>query len=192
MGADRSQKALLMGTSEQGYLFRILNKRGEVRWVYVSEDTILWDGRPATVKFLKDITFRVLAQKELAAAEEKYRTLLDNSLTLTYSIELNGEITYVSPISQELLGYHPREMIGRNIRNFIYPEDYPKLETVKEETDEKHLRKIDREYRVIHRDGSLRWLRCVVGPIFDGQGRLSSFVGNAIDTTERSEWKKRS
>jgi len=184
------KKAFLMGTSEQGYLFRILNKSGEVRWVDVSEDTILWDGRPAMVKFLKDITFRVLAQKELAAAEEKYRTLLDNSLTLTYSIKLNGEITYISPICLELLGYHSKEMTGRDIRDFIYHEDYPRLKNLRKEALENHLLKSDREYRVIHRDGSLRWLRCVVGLIFDENGLPTSFVGNAIDTTERKRMEQ--
>ncbi len=187
----RNFKGRLSGEKvEQGYVFRIFNKKGEIRWVEISGAKITWDGRPAVLEFVKDVTSRVLAQKELVKAEEKYRTLVDNSLSLIYSIGVKGEITYISPSCQALLGYDPEELTGRHYSAFIYPEDFPKLRTINEEIREKHLSKIDREYRMVHRDGSLRWHRCVVAPIFDEQGQLSSFVGNAIDTTERNRMEK--
>lgn len=175
---------------EQGYVFRILNRKGEIRWVEISGAKIAWDGRPAVLEFVKDVTSRVMVQKELVKAEEKYRTLVDNSLSLIYSIGVKGEITYISPSCQALLGYSPEELIGRHYSAYVFPEDYPKLQTINEEIFEKHLSKIDREYRVNHRDGSLRWHRCVVAPIFDEQGQLASYVGNAIDTTERKQMEK--
>jgi diguanylate cyclase (GGDEF)-like protein/PAS domain S-box-containing protein len=52
----------------QIYDFRIIQKDGNVRWVVVNSRLISWEGRPATLNFLSDITDR----KRL---EEKLRTM---------------------------------------------------------------------------------------------------------------------
>lgn len=59
---------LLMGEkSEDRYAFRVVRKSGEVRWVEVSAVIIEWEGKPASLVFLTDITER----KSLEAAREE-------------------------------------------------------------------------------------------------------------------------
>lgn len=48
------------------YSFRLINKKGEFLWVQLNSVFILWDGRPATLNYMRDITL----QKKL---EDQYR-----------------------------------------------------------------------------------------------------------------------
>jgi two-component system cell cycle sensor histidine kinase/response regulator CckA len=53
---ERRQKNLEGGHLPNRYSFRILNKAGETLWVELSTVLINWEGRPATLDFLRDIT----------------------------------------------------------------------------------------------------------------------------------------
>jgi PAS domain S-box-containing protein len=53
----------LHGTSEaQVYAFRVLHKAGGVRWFEMRATSILWEGRPATLCFISDVTERRKAE----------------------------------------------------------------------------------------------------------------------------------
>ncbi len=43
------------------------------------------------------------------------------------------------------------------------------------------------EYRVVHPDGSIHWLTSRGMPLFEGDGRLSRYIGTVIDITERKQ-----
>ncbi len=46
------------------YAFRILRKSGEVRWVELNAVAVDWEGKPATLNFLRDITGQKCAETE--------------------------------------------------------------------------------------------------------------------------------
>ncbi len=47
------------------YSFRVVNKEGNIKWVEISAVTFTWEGRPATLNFLTDITERKEAEDKL-------------------------------------------------------------------------------------------------------------------------------
>ena len=47
------------------YSFRIINKKGETIWVEISAVLLTWEGRPATLNFLRDITFQKKLEEQL-------------------------------------------------------------------------------------------------------------------------------
>ena len=57
------------------YSMRIIDKKGETKWLENSGVTIDWEGRPATLNFLSDISERVMAEEELESAIEHAQVL---------------------------------------------------------------------------------------------------------------------
>ncbi len=55
---------------ESTYRFRVLTKAGEVRRVELKTAVLDWDGRPATVNFLSDVTERERLENELVRAQK--------------------------------------------------------------------------------------------------------------------------
>ena len=61
-------------TVPNGYSFRIVTASGDVKWIAINAVVIDWEGRPATLNFLSDITERV--KTERALREERDRAKL--------------------------------------------------------------------------------------------------------------------
>ena len=55
------------------YAFRIVSKNGRIKWVEISAVVFTWEGRPATLNFLSDITERKKAEEELKKSHEQLR-----------------------------------------------------------------------------------------------------------------------
>lgn len=121
--------------------------------------------------------------KELYDAEQKYRSLVDYSQSVIYSISLEGVLTYVSPSWKELLGHENDEVVGKRFQNFIHNEDIIECENLIKRTYETKEVQSGVQYRIICKDGSLKWHRSVLTPVFDNFGNLINFVGNAVDIT---------
>jgi PAS domain S-box-containing protein len=60
----------------QNYLVRIINKAGEIIWVRVNGVRIDWEGEPATLNFLRDVTAMMKTESDLKAALAEKETLL--------------------------------------------------------------------------------------------------------------------
>jgi PAS domain S-box-containing protein len=65
MVVDRHQRRLTGEGPIPVYAFRIVEKGERTRWVEINAVLIEWEGRPATLNFLSDITERKQAEKEL-------------------------------------------------------------------------------------------------------------------------------
>jgi len=63
MVVDRYRRRLAGEELSAPYAFRIINKSGEEIWVQLNTVRVTWEGRPATLNFLRDIT----EQRELEA-----------------------------------------------------------------------------------------------------------------------------
>ncbi len=55
------------------YSFRIVSKNGRIKWVEISAVVFTWEGRPATLNFLSDITERKKTEEELKKSHEQLR-----------------------------------------------------------------------------------------------------------------------
>lgn len=61
------------------------------------------------------------AEDALKEGERRYRDLVDNSLGLICTHDLDGYLLSVNPAAASALGYTPEEMTGRNMEEFLSP-----------------------------------------------------------------------
>ncbi len=65
------------------YTFRAVDNDGRTKWAQLSAVTISWEGQPAVLSFMADITQQKLAEQALRESEERYRNIFE---TAAYSI----------------------------------------------------------------------------------------------------------
>ncbi|WP_448873445.1 PAS domain S-box protein [Desulfobulbus propionicus] len=139
----------------------------------------------ATVIIIRDISDWKRTELALNTAREQYRSLVENSHGIIYTITPRGYVTYVSPGYSNLLGFESEHVVGKHFREIVHPEDVALCEAFQEEVLESGEVRHGLEYRVFHRDGSVRWHLSNFIPRRDGQGQVKSYVGNSVDITEQ-------
>jgi PAS domain S-box-containing protein len=60
------------------YCFRMMDRFGNTKWAELRPVRIIWEGKPATLNFLIDITERKGVEKALRESEEQFRAMFNN------------------------------------------------------------------------------------------------------------------
>ena len=164
---------------------RIIRKDGIERWVRNTpvprrdEQGRLqaYDG------LIQDITDRKRAEKALQESEELYRVLAEKSFAGVYVVQ-EGKFRFLNSNAASYFGYTQDELIGRESMKLVYPEDREQLK--KNVIDMLHGERIfPYEFRIITREGQIKWLMEMVTSIsWEGKRAV---LGNSMDLTERKK-----
>jgi PAS domain S-box-containing protein/putative nucleotidyltransferase with HDIG domain len=129
---------------------------------------------------IRELEARELQRKEV---EDLYRNVANSSYTGFYIVQ-NRKLQFVNPYLQKLTGYREEDLLGRDVLDFLHPDD---RKAVKEKIAA--ILKTDRyfpfEYRIMTREGDVKWIMDSVSPI-SHNGEPAVF-GNALDITERKQ-----
>ena len=114
--------------------------------------------------------------------DQRYRDLVENSLGLICTHDLDGVVLSVNPAAADSLGYEAQDGVGKNLRDFLSPstrhlsDEY--LRRIRERSRDSGL------MRVVRKDGSERlWMYRNV--VCTEPGAAPYVLGHAIDVTER-------
>ena len=104
---DRHERRLKGEDLPQIYPFRIIDKQGHIKWVELKVVLFAWEGNPATLCFMTDITERRIAKKELEESEARYQELFDDAPVGYHEIDVEGRITRINRTELDMLGSMP-------------------------------------------------------------------------------------
>ncbi len=133
-----------------------------------------------------DVTERRKAEQALRENEERFRTLIENGSDGIALISQTGIVTYAGPSTERLVGYSTEEFVGINVFDLIHPEDLAPLVQAMSGLLATPGQTASAEYRVLHKDGSWRWLEGVGKNMLHDEG-LHAIVANYRDITERKQ-----
>ncbi|MBE9093876.1 PAS domain S-box protein [Tychonema sp. LEGE 07203] len=137
-----------------------------------------------TVGVSRDMTERKLAEEALKASETKYRSLVETSQDMIWSVDATGRYTFVNPAVKYIYGYEPEEMLGRPFSDFVTPEQSEKdlavfARLLAGESVFQH------ESTQIGKDGSIKHLMFNAIALHDATGNVLGTTGTATDITDR-------
>jgi PAS domain S-box-containing protein len=164
--------------------------RGGMRWHRTCIEPLLEpNGQVATALLIaKDITDQRDAEEARRQTEARYRTLVEQLPVITYtaSMEPGAAVLFISPQVEELLGFtaeecrqHP-ELWSQQ----LHPQD---RDRVLAEVDAARIggRNFHAEYRLLSKDGRVKWFRDEARPVSLPGGHSRIYHGVLLDITEQ-------
>ncbi len=126
--------------------------------------------------------------KKLKAADHELRTLFENIEETFFSVDMKAfKLLQISHACEKTYGYTPEEFYANAQlwQDVIHPED----KSISDEQVKNLLagNKVFSQYRIIHKDGSERWIENKVIPTLDDSGNLVRLDGITSDITERKK-----
>lgn len=113
------------------YEFDAVRKDGSTVTLQQLVTMIPWDGKPAVLGAIIDVTKRKQAEKALYESELYYRTLTESLTDYVVHLDGEGRIQYINRLAE---GYTMDMVQGRHINDFLAPEyheiTYQSLKTV--------------------------------------------------------------
>lgn len=182
---ERGLRRQLGEEIENRYVFKILRKDGQSRWVDFGAEIIEYEGKPAAIGTAYDITDRIKFEESLKESEEKYRLLIENQTDLVVKVDLEGRFLFVSESYCRTFGKSQEELLGNKFLPLVHPDD--RESTIKEmEKLYSHPYSCYIEQRALTAKG-WRWFNWVDTMVFDESGKMTSIIGVGRDITEKKE-----
>jgi PAS domain S-box-containing protein len=134
----------------------------------------------------RNIQERTRIEEALRRSEEKYRIVADNTYDWEFWISPDDRFIYSSPSCEKITGYLVQEF--ETDPDLLYRLVHPDHADVFKEHrhSAKDLqRREEIEFRIICRDGSIKWMAHACQPVYDAAGGFIGTRGSNRDITQR-------
>jgi PAS domain S-box-containing protein len=138
-----------------------------------------------TTALESEIAERKKAEEALQISEEKYRQIVETAEEGIWTAKPDGTTLYVNQKMAEMLGYMPEQMLGRTGIEFLVKGQKPIVEQTRKEL-EVNVR-VQRELKLIRKDGSILWTIANTAPLFDENGKHVANISMHTDISDRKK-----
>ncbi len=126
---------------------------------------------------------RMEVEEALRKSEEKARRIADNMLDVIAQLDVDNNISYLSPSIKVVLGYRKDELLGHSVLEIVHPDDTQQVIASFEEL--KRNKTVRIEERVRHRRGHYLWMETIAKPLRDENGDINGAILSTRDITQR-------
>ena len=144
------------------------------------------------VGVIQNITERKKAEDALRESEKRYRAVADFTYDWEFWIAPDGTFIYNSPSCERITGYRPEEFASDPdlMVSITHPGDRAMIIDHLSITGSIHREHDDLEYRIITKNGDIRWIDHECQPVFNFDREYLGRRGSNRDSTERIQVKK--
>jgi len=175
---------------------RLLTADGSHKWFAVVFSPFLGpDGRASGwVATARDIGDEVATRRLLAQREAEFREIAEHAADVVLRLDPEDHMTWASPSIREIVGYASHEILGRDPKEFIHPDDIEPYRKFAHNLEPNTPARTT--LRVRCADDDYRWFAVIATLVFDPDGELvSQIVGmrnidvevRAVEALARSE-----
>jgi PAS domain S-box-containing protein len=164
------------------------------------DGTTLWVGEcakaveraPSDVVVLiacEDITQRKRAEEAARESAKRSRVLIEHAFDVVLLLDRDFGILYASPSVERVLGYAPRELVGRNGFDFVHPDQLEDARNQFAIVLASRDSVLTSERLIQHKYGAWLWIESTLTNLL-GEPSVRAFVVNLRDITGRKQAEK--
>ncbi|RLF61786.1 MAG: hypothetical protein DRN37_00175 [Thermoplasmata archaeon] len=179
--------AMLKGDRTSPYLYRAVDKKGELKWIIESVTSISYNDQAAILGYFMDYTEREHANEALARSEEKFHKAFRSSPDwIVISTLEDGFYIDVNEAFLETTGYSREEVIGRtSVELGIWVDPEQRNEMVKVLREQEKVRNLEAKFRM--KSGEIRYVLWSAEVIDYGDEKCLIAVTRDITARKRAE-----
>lgn len=161
----------------------------QMRYFEMNASEINWENEAAWLISLRDVTSRKIAEGNIRANEERYVLATRGAQSGLWDWDLQNDRIFYCDQWKEMLGIQcdpisasPQEWFSR-----VHTDDIDGVKYAIDLHIGNKTSQFESEHRILHKDGTYRWVLVRGRAIFDKRGKPVRFAGSQTDITERKE-----
>jgi PAS domain S-box-containing protein len=166
---------------------RFVSRSGEVIPAEIVNVPITFDGQPAILGLIRDISKRNDAERALRESEELFANAFRHSPHGMAFVSLEGRWLRANRSLCEMLGYSEEELCKISFQTVTHPEDLPEDLANIERLASGKITSYNRIKRYYRKDSRLIWASVAVSAIHDSAGAPIYMVGQVQDITAQRQ-----
>lgn len=165
----------------------------DANYIYIEDSGVYLRNEDGNIRkslgVMKDITGIKLASEKLKESEVRYGSFMKNFRGIAFQIGFDFFPVLIDGNVEEITGYTKEDLISGRMDwyQLVYPEDRNKLFENMEKLVNDPLLIIEHDYRIVQKDGNVRWVREIVQNVSDYMGKKRILQGAVYDISKQKE-----
>ena len=168
----------------------LMMKNNTIINVEISTSYFAFEGLPATLGIVRDITQQIALEEAIDHSESRYRALFDSSPIAYFTLSLSGNILQINKAAERLLDYSEDDILRRNLATFIHDENKREIvsQIVSEVSQGKNVEDFEMQFQKA--DGRSTWVS-VRATLLEYVDKSSNVALTAMDIDRRKNAEAR-
>ncbi len=186
-------KELVKGNTPEPKEVQIYNKKGDLIWVKIQCSFIKLGKEKLIQVITQDITEKKKTEQKLKESKFRYINFIENFHGIAFQGYQDFSIGFFHGAIEEITGYAKNAFLLGKIKwdQIIHPDDLTQYKNNIKQFHSSSKTSNSREYRIIRKNGDLRWVTETIQKFYDDKTNMEGVRGTIIDITERMNSEKK-
>ncbi len=151
----------------------------------LADGTLVWTG------YIVEATHRKQLEMELIASERRFQTLVENATDIIFTLDVNGNIGYLSPNWRRLVNDEQADPVNQSFTTIVHEDDVANCNAFLQSLLHGGPNVEDLEFRVRHGDQKWHWYTCRAAKVEGSDNTSDYLMGIAREITEQREQREK-
>jgi two-component system, cell cycle sensor histidine kinase and response regulator CckA len=191
-GSSQLVQARLRSLAETGrpgppLMVQFVSRSGAVMSAEVISVPVNFDGKPAVLGLVRDVSQRLEAERALRESEERFSNAFRHSPHGMAFVALDGQWLRANTALCRMLGYTEAELRETDVEHVTHPDDVAEDFVQMGRLLRGEVGSYNRVKRCFRKDGQEIWVSVAVSAVHDAADKPMYFVGQIQDVTAQRE-----
>lgn len=191
-------REMLRGESLSPHEFRIITKKGEIRWIIETVTSIFYQGKPAILGNSMDVTEQRRIQEALRESERRLADIIEFLPDATFAIDKKGVVIAWNRAIEEMTGVKASQIMGKGDYEYSLP-FYGIRRPILIDLILRPKTRLKHGYRFLKKKSDLlivetnvpkvkgknAYLWAKASPLYNSKGKLAGAIESIRDVTDR-------